>query len=254
MSIYDTSMKFGIADYGMNVWYGVCYDTGARLDDLKAIGYDGIERLEAASPSDAVAKAVLFRERGMDFTTVRGPNPEATIRWTAALGKGYTWTHSSSRDLDLFCRQTNAQIQAAGRFGVRIGIHNHLGAAVESQAQLETFLERCPLAGLVLDTGHLAAAGGDPVEIVKKYAARLLVVHVKDWLVKNPGIGLEKWQERGYFTTLGRGNIGQDNALVLKTLRAVGYDGWVFVEHDTHLQDPLLDLKESREYLRRAEA
>lgn len=246
-------MKFGIADYGMNVWDGACYDTAARLDDLKAIGYDGIERLEAVSPSDAIAKAVLFRERGMDFATVRGPNAEATIRWTAALGKNYTWTHSGSKDLDLFCRQVNVQARAAERFGVKIGIHNHLGAAVESQAQLETFLERCPTAGLVLDTGHLSAAGGDPVGIVKKYASRLLVVHVKDWIVKKPEIGLDKWQERGYFTTLGKGNIGQDNALVLRTLKSAGYDGWVFVEHDTHLQEPLIDLKESREYLRRAE-
>ena len=31
-----------------------------------------------------------------------------------------------------------------------------------------------------------------------------------------------------------------------------GYEGWVFVEHDTHLRDPLEDLAVSREFLRRA--
>ena len=35
-------------------------------------------------------------------------------------------------------------------------------------------------------------------------------------------------------------------------LKKIGYDGWVFVEHDTHLQDPFKDLAISREYLRKA--
>ena len=37
-----------------------------------------------------------------------------------------------------------------------------------------------------------------------------------------------------------------DNAAVLRELRAVGYDGWILVEHDTHLRDPRLDLAVSR--------
>jgi sugar phosphate isomerase/epimerase len=39
---------------------------------------------------------------------------------------------------------------------------------------------------------------------------------------------------------------------VLQEIVASGYDGWVFVEHDTHLRDPLLDLAVSREYIRQA--
>jgi sugar phosphate isomerase/epimerase len=247
-------MKFGIADYGMNVWYGGMYDTTDRLADLKRIGYQGIERLEAASPSDAIAKAVEFRRLGMDFATCRGPTVECNIKWTAALGKAYVWTQVSARDLDPFCRQVNAQVKAAAAFGVKVGIHNHLGTSVETQEQLEEFLARCPECGLVFDTGHLAAAGGDVLAIVKKYHARILVMHLKDWRatgavspVNNP-----KWGECGYFTTLGKGNIGQDNAAVMKAVKAAGFDGWVFVEHDTHLQDPLVDLAESRNYLKEA--
>ena len=60
------------------------------------------------------------------------------------------------------------------------------------------------------------------------------------------------WYERGRFCELGAGNIGLDNKAVLRTLKEVGYDGWVFVEHDTHLQDPLKDLAVSREYIRSA--
>lgn len=244
-------MKFGVADYGMNVWYGGLYDTTQRLSDLKQIGYDGIERLEAVSPSDAIAKAIEYRRHGMDFTTCRGPNIESTIKWTAALGKNYVWAQVPARDFDAFCRQVNAQVKAAAVFGVSVGLHNHLGTLVETQSQLEVFLARCPECGLILDTGHLAAAGGDVLEVVGKYQSRLIVVHVKDWKsngtadpVNNP-----KWFDCGYFTTVGKGNIGQDNAAVIKALKTVGYDGWVFVEHDTHLQDPLIDLAESRAFL-----
>ena len=47
-------MKFGVADYGMNVWYGGCYDIEKRLLDLKALGFDGIERVEAIDAADAL--------------------------------------------------------------------------------------------------------------------------------------------------------------------------------------------------------
>jgi sugar phosphate isomerase/epimerase len=245
-------VKFGVADFGLNVWDGGAFDTGARLEKLKALGYEGTERLEAATEADAVQKAVTYRRLGMDFATVRGPNPEVSMLWTAAFGKGYVWTAVSGRDFDAFCRQVNVQAAACARLGLRLGLHNHLGSPVESQAQLDAFLERCPGCGLILDTAHLAAAGGDPVGSARRYRERLVAVHLKDWIVLKPNVGLDRWTERGRFCELGAGNIGLDNAAVLRTLREIGYDGWVCVEQDTHLQDPMLDLATSRAYMRRA--
>ncbi len=245
-------MKFGIADYGMNVWDGGLFDIEERLKGLKKIGYEGTERLEAVSPSDALQKAALYRKIGMDFALCLGPNVQATIQWTAALGKGYVWVEVTSRDFDAFCRQANIQAEICARWGLRAALHNHLGGLVESQKDVETFLARCPKCGLVFDTGHLAAADGDCVEIVKKYPDRIMAVHLKDWLVTNPEIGLDKWGQRGHFCGLGTGNIGLDNAAVMRALAETGYDGWVFVEHDIHLQEPLKDLALSRQYLRDA--
>ena len=245
-------MKFGIADYGMNVWDGGCFDLPERLMRLKGIGYQGLERLRAVSEADAVHKAGIFRRLGMDFATVGAPDVESSIWWTAAFSKGYVWTNVTGKDFDTFCRQVNIQVASADHWGIRVGLHNHLGSLVESQEQLETFLARCPTCGLILDTAHLAAADGDPVEIVGKYGDRLVAIHLKDWLVTNPDIGLDRWPQRGRFCELGAGNIGLDNAAVMKALVKVGYDGWVHVEHDTHLQDPIKDLEISRRYLRDA--
>ena len=245
-------MRFGVADYGMNQWYGGCFDYEARLNALKEIGYEGLERIGALSPADAVQKAAVFRRLGMDFATCQGPDAQASINWTAALGKPYVWTTVTGRDFETFCRQVNHQVEICERFGLKVGLHNHLGSLVESQEQLEDFMARCPGCGLILDTAHLAAADGDPVKAVCDYGDRLVAMHLKDWLVLKPQVGLERWPERGRFCELGAGNIGLDNAAVMRALAKAGYGGWVFVEQDTHLRDPVQDLAHSRQYLRDA--
>ncbi|MFQ9798595.1 MAG: hypothetical protein ACLR23_06245 [Clostridia bacterium] len=82
-------IRVGVADYGMNVWDGALYDYELRQMDLKKIGFDGIERLEAQSASDAVHMAARIHAMGMDFATCRGATPETAIQWTAAFGKKY---------------------------------------------------------------------------------------------------------------------------------------------------------------------
>ena len=44
--------------------------------------------------------------------------------------------------------------------------------------------------------------------------------------------------------------MGDIPAKVAKLLLDKGYNGWVMVEHDTHLRDPKIDLKISRDYLK----
>ncbi len=245
-------MKIGVADYGMNVWDGGNFDPETRWLALHEFGYDGVERIYAVSADDAVAKATRMRHYGVDFGTVLGPSPDTSIAWTAALGKSYVWVGVSGKDFDTFCRQAETQAAACARRGLRVALHNHMGTQVETQAQLEAFLERCPSCGLVLDTAHLAAMDGDPVAIVRRYPDRLCAMHLKDWYGPKPSVGDPEWWTRGRFCELGAGNIGLDNIAVMRALVDVGYDDWVFIEQDTHLQDPLLDLAISRDYLRDA--
>lgn len=245
-------MKIGVADYGINVWDGGLFDIEERLEELKSIGYEGTERLVASSASDAVHKAGVYRRLGMDFALCLGPDVQATIQWTAAFRKDYVWTQVSGQKFETFCRQVNRQCELCARWGLQVGLHNHLGSLVESQKEVEQFLANCPKCGLILDTAHLAAADGDSVAIVKKYPDRLVSVHLKDRLVPDSEVGSDRWRQCGRFCELGAGNIGLDNRAVLKALEAVGYDGWLFVEHDTHIQDPLKDLSISREYIRAA--
>lgn len=245
-------MKVGVADYGLQYWDGGCYDLEQRLSDLKRIGYEGIEQLRAHCASDAMEKAALYRRSGMDFCCCSGPEMDASIRWTAALGKKYVWPAVSNKpgSFENLCKQVNIASEAAARWGVRVALHNHLGTLVETEEQLDRFMERCPRAGLIYDTAHMAAAGGDALDVAARYAERICVVHVKDWLSTDPD--REEWWERGRFLELGAGNIGLDNAAIVEILRGKGYEGWLLVEHDWHRNEPLDDLAVSREYLRQA--
>ncbi len=248
----SSPVKIGVADYGLNVWDGGLLDTGERLKALKAIGYEGLERLEASDSAQALHKAAMFRRLGMDFGTCRGPNPELTFEWTAAFGKTYVWLNPSDRNPDVLYRTANWMAEVAAAWGLTAALHNHLGSPVESQAQVEAFLDACPRCKLILDTAHLAGAGGDPMDLLRKHSKRVHALHLKDFVYKDKNIGLDKWWERLRFCELGAGEMGNLNADVLNTAVRDGFTGWVFVEHDTHLRNPFEDLAVSRAYVKRA--
>lgn len=245
-------MQFGVADYGMNVWYGGLYDIEERLLDLKQIGFNGTERLHALSPSDAVQKAALYRRLGMAFSTCCGPNVQANIEWTAGLGKNYIWMTPGDAgrniNFEVFCRRANALAKSCKHWGLTAAIHNHMGARVENQQELEDFLKAVPDAGIVFDTGHMSMAGGDPVEIVRRYHKRIVVFHLKDVFLTGDtrADGIKDYR----FCELGSGNNGFNNAKALEAIMGAGWNGWIHVEHDQHLRDPLIDLKTSRDFIR----
>jgi len=241
-------MKIGIADYGMNEYYGGTYDYELRMEQIKAIGYDGIERLRVTSAQEAVTKATLLAKLGMDFATCESPVIEDSIHFTAAFRKEYVWINADGgKPLDTFIRQSNYQSAASMRFGVRSAIHNHLGTCVEKQDELIRFMTECPDAGLLLDVGHLCAAGGDIETIFNRYYDRIIAIHLKDWKTdaEHP-----VWLGKGRFCALGEGELLEANRFVVTECIRRGYNKWILVEQDTHLREPLVDLQESRELIR----
>ena len=247
-------MKFGVADYGLSVWDGELYDLQTRLEDLKAIGYDGIERLTAASPSDAMRQAEIYHRLGMDFSTVAGPKVANGIAWTCALGKPYVWLTPgpATRDvnIDIFCRRANRMVEVANKMNVEVAVHNHLGAVVEQQEELDKFMKDVPGAKLILDIGHLQGAGGDCVGTIEKYADRIIAMHFKDIEMLDPDN--KEWYKRLCFRGLDDGNINFDWRASVRALKKVGYDKWCFIEQDTHRADAHQELAQSLNLLKKA--
>lgn len=240
-------MKVGVADYGMSVWYGGMFDYVDRVRSVMEIGYNGLERLYASTETEAVYNAALVRGMGGNFATCQTPTPGMTLRMAAAFGADYVWANVTGRDFDTYCRQVNEQVAVAAKWNMKVALHNHLGSLVETQEQLDEFMKRCPGAYLLLDTGHLGVAGGDVMKTAEVYYDRLAAVHLKGWQMTNPDA--KEWHQRGYFCEIGGGNFSIPNEELARLLVKRSFDKWILVEHDTHLQDPLTDLKISRDRL-----
>lgn len=123
----------------------------------------------------------------------------------------------------------------AERHGLRASYHPHLTTIVEGPEQVDRILSLSRIA-FCPDTGHLAAGGGDPVELIRRHADRVTHVHLKDFTPQPFG-----------FHPLGRGSV--DIPGVLRALQDAGYDGWATVELDEYDGPPADAAAESFRYL-----
>jgi inosose dehydratase len=137
--------------------------------------------------------------------------------------------------LDEVARQLDAVHARCAARGVVAALHPHLGTHVETAAEIAYVLERSEI-GLVLDTGHLAGAGAEPVAAAATWQHRIAHVHLKDVRlaelreVAAQRLGLLEMWRRALFCPLGAGDV--DLRTLLDGLRASGYDGWLVVEQD----------------------
>ena len=127
-------------------------------------------------------------------------------------------------------------------YGIRLAYHHHMGAYVESPADIDQLMALTDPAKvfLLFDTGHAWYGGAaDPVALLKKHLARVVHVHCKDvrptviGQARNDGWSFLTGVINGTFTVPGDGVIDFD--AVLGTLHAAGYEGWLVVEAE---QDP----------------
>lgn len=139
----------------------------------------------------------------------------------------------------------------AADHGLQAAIHPHAGSFIEFRDEIEAVAE---VAGLCLDTGHLALSGLDPVATCTNFGDRLVYLHLKDvdGAVRRRvlGNGANYWDAvaAGVFCPLGRGVV--DFRRLCSTLKGRRLAA---VEQDlaAGASDPVADLRESREYLER---
>jgi len=129
---------------------------------------------------------------------------------------------------------------AARERGYEPVFHHHTASYVEAVGEVERLLEDTDVA-LLLDSGHLAVAGGDPVAALRDWAGRIEGVHLKDTrhdvlasVRAERADMLTAWR-RGLFCALGDGDVDLDGFCA--ALAASGYAGWVVVEQDRVLED-----------------
>ena len=124
--------------------------------------------------------------------------------------------------------------------GVRLAYHHHMGAYVESPADIDRLMDNAGDAvGLLFDSGHATFAGGDPVAVLEKHVRRVCHVHCKDArrdvmrMARNRNWSFLEAVINGAFTVPGDGSV--DFPALIDILRRNAYRGWLVVEAE---QDP----------------
>lgn len=141
---------------------------------------------------------------------------------------------------------------------MRLCYHPHMGTGVMIQSDVDRLMENTKpeQVHLLLDTGHLAFAGADPLEVTRKYGSRVKHIHLKDvraevvTRVRQENLSFQQGIEAGVFTVPGDGAI--DFVPIFEALAAAHFEGWLVIEaeQDPAKATPLKYAKMARQYLR----
>src|SRR5690606_20115388 len=75
-------------------------------------------------------------------------------------------------------QSAEAVARTASEYGLRTVLHPHVSSFVETEAEVELFLDASTLP-LCMDSGHLPVGGVVPVQLVRRHADRIGHVHIK---------------------------------------------------------------------------
>jgi inosose dehydratase len=123
--------------------------------------------------------------------------------------------------------------------GLKMAYHHHMGTVIQAEDEVDRMMDSTKAVGLLLDTGHLTFAGGDPMRALKRHARRIVHVHCKD--IRKDKLARAKKEDLSFldsvlgdvFAVPGDGSI--DFGPILQALSKNKYSGWLVVEAD---QDP----------------
>jgi len=240
------------------------------LSEAKLAGYDGVE-LGRKFPRDAATLGPILEKHGLDLVSgwysarllersvdeeIQAMRPHQDL--LKALGARAVVFAEVSRcvhgdrssplsrrprlqekEWQPFCERLDALARHLENQGMKMAYHHHMGTVIESEDEVDRMMDSTGLVGLLLDTGHLTFAGGDPMRALKRHAKRIVHVHCKD--IRLDKLARAKQRDLSFldgvlgdvFAVPGDGSI--DFAPLLQGLAASGYEGWLVVEAD---QDP----------------
>jgi inosose dehydratase len=174
----------------------------------------------------------------------------------------YDWaprTELSDAEWDHLLKMFERVEQICAEHGLQQVVHEHFGIAIETEADIERLLASSNVK-FVLDTGHLALGGFDPLRFAKEHADRVGLVHLKDTRLelveplRSGEISLMEAVQQGHVPALGAGDL--PIADVIDNLEAAQYGGIYVIEQDCALtsepdsgEGPIRDVMESVVYI-----
>jgi sugar phosphate isomerase/epimerase len=176
-----------------------------------------------------------------------------SIRMAAGLGAKYCRVLSGQRRKDITREQGMGYVVdsiekclvEAEKEGVILVIENHykddFWTEPEFAQMMDVFVDLVsridsPIFGVQYDPSNAIAAGEDPLELLEKVKHRVLTMGASDRYLASGTIEDLRNQEggtAGYVSFFKHGVIGKglnDYDAIFKTLKGVGFDGWVSIE------------------------
>ena len=115
---------------------------------------------------------------GLQGHGVRGSEPLHSRRSARA---DFAAPVPAQRRMAALRQRLTALAERMQREGLRMAYHHHMGTVVQSaDGHRQLMTNTGDAVGLLLDTGHLTYAGGDPAQAAARYAKRIVHVHCKD--------------------------------------------------------------------------
>ncbi|MFL5962013.1 MAG: TIM barrel protein [Gaiellaceae bacterium] len=208
-------------------------DAEQVLDAIASAGYKGTELgpLGYLGNVDELRQRLQARDLGLAgaFIELGRGGLEETLDVLAALGGKPVLADAGPRDGEADWVGIERAAERARERGLEPTFHHHMGTRVQTLDEIEQLLERTDV-GLLLDTGHLTAAGGDVVQALRDWRARVDHVHVKDVrldVLRRAADWGEAWRG-GAFCELGTGDVDLEGFFA----ELAGYEGWLVVEQD----------------------
>ncbi len=135
----------------------------------------------------------------------------------------------------IYCKNVQRCADHCAELGYEGLFHPHVDSHVQTEAQIERFLNDTTV-NLCFDTGHHVYGGGEPISFYKKWVKRIPYIHIKDCdLAVKAKMDENKWSfakavTEGIMVEPGKGSI--DFKVFHDALVETGYDGWCVVEQD----------------------
>lgn len=200
----------GVEFAGYHTYGGKAKELRAKLDEL-GLKAAGTHIGTGSFRGDALQKAIDFHQIiGCKFLIVPGDGSFTDPEKSKALAELFNKTAETLKPLGLYC-----------------GYHNHTGEFKKDpsgKAYYDLFAERTSKdVVLQQDCGWTAAAGLDPVEIMKRYPGRMKITHFKPTVVN---------KEAGKKAIIGQDSVNWP--AVITACRDIGGTEWITLEQEAY--------------------
>ena len=223
------------------------------LDDVSAIGYDGIEAGPTAFEKVTNPKELLTT-RDLSLAGLHmgiGSIDDSSVRAALDILKKMDshfllFSGAGGKENTEENYRKNARLLAkvgekAEQYGVKVCYHNHWQEIVNNAMGTRIICEETTpeLVSLCVDTYWVRCGGLSPAEFIEEHLDRVAILHLKD--------GTEEGMRKYEFLELGQGIV--DFPAVIEVVKSADIE-WYVVEQDRTNKTPKESMAISREYLR----